>query len=251
MRTRLFGLFWVVLFSSTTFASEFEYPELMVAPRASERLKMEAQTESEGKWLRFWPLQISALATFTMGLSTLSLATYSDTSPNIPIVEPNTTVSNRRATGMMGVAVGGAWLLTSIIMSAAYTPYQNGWDSVKGLPTGSKREQLTRERMAEEILADANAMAWRLTILSVVTNFGISLYATKETINGTIQPILPLASAALSLVPVLFRFKWMSVYAQHLDYKKKIYGPIASIQPGAIEMTRGTVSPGLTLAVSF
>lgn len=225
-------------------ANEFEYPELMVAPRASERLKMEAQAENEGKWLRFWPIQLSAISTLSMGLSAAANAQFPGE------VEPR--VSDRRITGYMGATVGAAWLVTSIIMSAVNTPYQTGWDTVKAMPASTKREQLTRERVAEEILADASAMGWRLTILSTVTQFGVSLYTTRLAgLDATITPILALTSATLSVLPVLFRFKWIGVYAQHQDYKKKIYGPIAQLQPGLVELTRGELSPGLAFSLTF
>lgn len=238
--------------TSWVHATEFEYPELMVAPRASERLKMEAQEEAESRMLRFWPIQLSALSTMVSGFASMSLATYA--SPTTTFAEPSEVVNNRRANGLIGVGVGGIWLLTTVVMSMTYTPYQKGWNDVKSLPSGSKREQLTRERLAEEVLSDANAMAWRLTIMSVATNFGANAYAMlarDNTISGTLQPVLPLLGMALSLTPLLFKFRWMSVFGQHMEYKKKIYGPIASLRPLALDPRSASLTPGLTLSIQF
>src|SRR4051794_25473824 len=54
-------------FASMSFAADtkhYDYPELLVSPRASERLQREAKQEEHNSWTSHIPIQTSALTTF-------------------------------------------------------------------------------------------------------------------------------------------------------------------------------------------
>ncbi|HUP58575.1 MAG TPA: hypothetical protein VM598_14045 [Bdellovibrionota bacterium] len=217
-------------------ADTFEYPELLVAPRASERLEMEARAESESRWSRFAPIQVSALATLLTGITQSGgVDLRNDPSKRSPIA---------------GYAVGGGWLAATLILSATYRPYESGSAEVKGLPKGSPREQLVRERMAEEAIERAASLGKRLKWVSAATNLGANLYMVSNSEGGTFAKTSGAVAMALSLTPLIFPSRWELIACEQREYKKKIYAPIASLGT-LVEPVTLKPAPGLSLSFSF
>jgi hypothetical protein len=217
-------------------ADTFEYPELMVAPRASERREMEARTEAESRWSRLAPLQVSALATLAAGIAQSGgVDARNDPGKRSPIA---------------GIAVGGGWLAATLILSATYRPYESGSAEIKALPKGSPREQLVRERMAEESLERAASLGKRLKWISAATNLGAGIYMMSNAQDGTFAKTADAVAMALSLTPLIFPMRWELVACEQNEYKKKIYAPIAAA--GAlVEPLTGRPAPGLAISFSF
>jgi len=218
----------------------FDYPELSVVPRASDRLQTESAKESGSKMTAFLPVQVSALATLTAGI-----ASYNSQAP---------------VSSYVGLGVGGAWLLASTIMMLSYHPYSSSIDEITAMPKGSPREQLARERAAEEVIKSAAKFGERIKWLSVITNFGASLamFALEgKTLTGSsvgdknmTAEIFMGASAVLALTPLLFKFHWTEVADEQADYKKRIYGPVAQPTILADVNTRALV-PGVMFSLRF
>src|SRR4051812_12685888 len=78
-------------------AADYDYPELMVTPSASERLTMQGKSEESKRWTTHLPIQASALMTLTAG-----------------ILQKD---KNGARTGLAGIAVGGSWLIGTFILS--------------------------------------------------------------------------------------------------------------------------------------
>lgn len=194
---------------------ELDYPELTVTPRASERLDMESKKETNSRWTKFIPLQVSALSTFTAGLL------YSAKPTTNPLENPG-------AMKFAGLAVGGGWIAATLVLSAMHTPYQSSNAEVSALPKGTTREKLTRERLAEEAIDGAASLGRKLTWLSVITNVGANAAMLSKVESGSFSMILCGVGAAAAFTPLIFGTNWGTVAAEQREYKKKIYAPVAS-----------------------
>lgn len=225
---------------SADLLKNLSYPELQVTPRASDRLHMEKKSERSEAWLRFWPVQISAVATLGAGL--IASGDYPDTAS--PDREDNVDWASRTA-----IATGAVWLAASTYMALTYRPYHVAYGKNKKQPAGNQREQLTKERLAEEALADAAQMGRRVRFLSFLTNFLASGYVAasgdkKSQIAGGL-------GAVLSLAPLIFRSHWEGVHKTHKLYKKRIYGPVASAFVVPDHQGQNQIVPALTWNFRF
>ncbi len=226
----------------------YDYPELSVVPRASARLQSEAQREADREWTNFLPIQLSGLATLAAGVAAFD--------PSDP------------SAGHLGIGIGAGWLVLTGVLSVTYEPYRSAYRyDVGPMPKGTIREQLAREREAEEDIKSIAAMGERLKWLSVVTNLGTSIYmiaksgsnsnscvncpnsSTTSSANTTAQGF-GIASAAISLFPLIFRFHWHDVAESQMDYKKRIFAPVANVTFFHDPMT-GKEVPGMALSLRF
>ncbi|MBI4925492.1 MAG: hypothetical protein HY843_06160 [Bdellovibrio sp.] len=196
-------------------SSSFEYPELLVTPRASDRLELEARKEAGSQWRRHFPIQISALSTL--------LAGYFQLSNNNPTKDPTA------KSGLAGVAVGGVWLVTTLALSMAFTPYVSELHEIRTMPSKTQREQLSRERLAEESFERTARLATRLQWLSFLSNFGTSVYLTVNVKTETISVPADIVAIIFSFAPLVFQYSWKYIQQDQEEYKKKIYGPLTGI----------------------
>jgi len=219
-------------------SEQFDYPELSVVPRASDRLENESHQESRRRLWTFLPIQVSGAMTAVAGLTMYDSPT-------------NTTP------GLIGMSVGGAWILTGTALSLLYSPYGSVAKEISALPKGSVREQLTRERRAEEELKYTAMLMNRVKWLSVATNLGAGVYmvtqrgALGSTYNNTALTLgTTIATMAFSVLPIAFKTYWEQVWDQQHDYKKRIFAPVASATIFTEPVTRAA-APGLMLSLAF
>lgn len=204
----------------TSYAQNLSYPELSVAPRASDRLQTEANAESQNRFFTHIPIQTSAAATLIAGVMSIN-------DPGQPVEVEGASPSSYWA-GITGVAVGGGWLALTGLMSVAYTPYKTGAAAIRAMPKGTTHEQLTRERAAEEQINAPARLGTRLTYLSVITNLGANAFIVASAAESTAR-VTGAIAIALSAAPLLFDYRWNEVADYQRDYKKRIYGPLSSI----------------------
>ena len=215
---------------------ELDYPELQVAPRASERLQTESKRETTSPYLNYIPMMTSSTMTFAAGLAQLSgKDPGKDTSGSSPVV---------------GLVVGGGWLAAEVLMMRGYRPYSTPLVEVNALPKGTLREKLVRERTSEEAIESAARMGRRLTLISVITNVGAGAYMLTKATSGSFSFAADLITMAVAFTPVIFPFRWQTVANDQHDYKKKIFAPVASAtfykEPGT-----GNLAPGMLLGLAF
>lgn len=213
------------------------YPELMVAPKASERLKREANMEQSGNWKEYLPLQVSGLTTFLAGMTAQSDL---DEDKDKDGIGPK-----------LAMVIGGSWVALSSWMQYSYRPYISGHRQTAKLPYGSKREQLAAERYAEEKINNAASMARKLKWLSFGTNLAASAYALSSAKSESTGQGVAAFGVLASALPILFPMKWEQVSEDQQSYKKKIFGPITF--SNTVLMDPGTMRPtmGLGLYTSF
>ncbi|MFW7380730.1 MAG: hypothetical protein ACOH5I_18090 [Oligoflexus sp.] len=227
MKLQLTKLLLLLSCSSPLLADEalkFDYPELLVAPRASDSLLRYARQEQEGQAFNLLQIQIPAVLNFFTGLQVMNEKADAISLRDDP--QKNQRLKN---TGMAATAVSGAWLALSLSMTLWYEPYSDGVGEVRRYPAKNRREDLIRERIAEEYISKASQLAQRLTHLSAASQgiMSIALMSNSENDQAKLQAGLA-GLAALS--PYLFQLHWVQNHRQHQQYKKKIYGPIASLQ---------------------
>lgn len=196
---------------------QLEYPELQVVPRATERLAFEAQNESESGWISHWPMQVSALSTIYLGVS--AGGSY----------PPNATPEQKKAldtASTTAIGIGGFWLGTTIFY-AFNRPYTTGMNRVKKIKSTDKRSDLSRERAAEEALEAPAKNMKSLQKLSMISNVFAAMYVGGYADSGTKR--VAFVSALLALTPWIFEDRYVETWEKHLEYKRKIYTPLASV----------------------
>lgn len=197
------------------------YPELEVTPRASERLEIEAKREDKKKWFALGAIQFSSLMT-------ILASNQAEVSEDLDSADPSDaqTINAYDDYQQDALILGSAWFLLAAAVSGAYRPYRSGFNEIKDMPAKTKREQLTRERLAEESLYGPSKMAETLKWLSVLTQ-GFINYRLISDGNDTAKSVAGVATLA-ALAPLAFESRWVSVARNHKMYKKKIYGPLGT-----------------------
>lgn len=214
------------------FCGELDYPELMVTPRASERVRIEAAKEPRDRWTRHAAIQASALTTLVAASMQIS------------------TSSGDNASKILGFTVGSSWIVTTLALSNFYTPYQTSLDELNGMPAKTQRESLTKERTAEETIYRAGKLGSNLSLLSFGTNFLASAYMLTRADKSTKSFPIDFLAVLTSFSPLIFSSSWQVIANDHRDYKKRIYGPVASatLLP---EAATGKVVPGVALSMNW
>jgi hypothetical protein len=216
-------------------AGEFDYPELLVTPRASDRITTEAAKEPGNRWTSLVPMQVSALATLTAGI-------FQQTA--------DTTTLRNLDSGLVGIGTGGALLAASFAIEALYSPYASAAREIAAMPAKTPREQLTRERAAEEAIRAAARMHRRIKWISVLANAGVNGYMASQNKSATVPMAIDGVAFLFAFAPVVFGSHAENVHNEQESYKKRIYAPIASVsllsEPGT-----GNAVPGATLRLSF
>lgn len=234
-KTLLLVLGLILIFTfSNLLASDSDYPELAVTPRASEKVVSEAGKEKNLRWTMHVPVQASSFVTL------LGAMMHKDKSD--PASGANT----------LGIAIGGGFLIGTFALSALHTPYINAYQETFRMPNKSAREQLSRERINEQAINDAAALGKRIAIISTASNLFANAYMFINAKNKSSGQTFNLLGVITSFAPIVFKTRWESVAEQHNEYKKRIYGPITSIE--MIPIMNGNsleFAPAGVLAFSF
>lgn len=212
------------LLCSTTFAADenlftnLDYPELQVAPRATERLTQLAEMEDRNGPLLEWTMWTSGLVTLAAGLK--HRGAYKEEFPS----EVQKRDSDYASTA--GILVGAGWITLGTYMGFKH------WSAarlveVKRIQVKDKRGELARERMAEEALEYAANTTSTLETLSVWTNLAASIYITSYATEE--NKVYGLLAATTSFLPWLFPNAYTINYKKHIEYKKKIYAPLVGV----------------------
>ncbi len=230
---------FITLVTLTCFAgsalAQQNYPELLVAPRASERLKREAVVEADNAFTDHLPIQVSGVTTFLAGA-----LINNDLKKDSDGVGPK-----------VAMAVGGAWIAASVWMQASRRPLHRAAQDVKNLPYQSARDQLAAERLAEEHIDETARFYQKLKWLSVSTNLLSSAYALSEAETGSTGEALGYVGVLGAFAPLLFSHRAEQVSEDQRSYKKKVMGPVTFTNGVLMDPFRGRLVPGLSLAATF
>lgn len=233
--TKVSILLTVLAVSTAASAAEFEYPELAVAPRASERIESEAAREGADRWVHA-SIEAPAAMSILSGIVLLANGTDDDPAKSWPKYAP-----------WAGIGVGAAWIGLTEWALKANPPYAAAARELSGMPKKTTREQLVRERRAEEALENTASSARKMKYFSFLTNAGAGVFMAAAAKDRSFGRVFAIASVATAFTPLLFSHTWEKTADAQRDYKKRIYGPITgvSILPAN---SRGDVAPGLVLA---
>jgi hypothetical protein len=211
------------MISHTTLAaagstSDFEYPELMVSPSASERLQIQAKSENSESYTSHWAIQTSAA-------TTLLAAILAGSDPGKDSASNDDEPKANKTASLAGMAVGGGWLALTGVMSAVYSPYRSGLSDLSKIKKSNKKETLAYERFAEEALATPAHVSVVMKWASFVSNAVVGSMIVSSSKNDSTKILGGLAIATSSL-PLLFSHNWERTYQNQENYKKRVYGPI-------------------------
>jgi hypothetical protein len=239
--SRLLILTLLILSATVTQTSQaedsYDYPELMVSPRASERIRLEIDRENSGGFFKNHKgLQLAGLTTLIAGvLQSSNVDIQNDVNENSPKV---------------GMLIGGGWLLATTFLDMSYKPYRAGYEDIKRVKGKSKRDQLTRERLAEEAINSAGKLGKRLDYLGVATNLLAGAYMMSNVKKDTISEVTNLVAIVTAFTPLLFQNHWSDVSKTQNSYKKKVYGPI-SFSPVLFDQSTEKYVSGAKFAFTF
>jgi hypothetical protein len=218
-----FALSLTVFLPSVSYAAveakEFEYPELLVSPSASERLAAEAKNENKRRWSAHWAIQASALTTLLAGMSS---------SGDPGVATKDGSEKKTKIAGTMATYIGAIWLGTTGVMSATYTPYQTGMAGLKGMAQGTKKEKLAYERRAEEALYAPSSVATVMKWTAFISNLTANALVMSSATQGSTK-LMGSIGILGSILPVAFEHEWNSVERYQNEYKKRIYGPLTDV----------------------
>jgi hypothetical protein len=216
-------------------SQDWDYPELMVAPRASERLEREARIENRRAFALLWPVWAPGLANLSAGILQLS--------------RTNVGADPSKYGAYTGIFVGGGWVVGSYLLTLAYRPYASGLEETSKMPKGTTREQLARERVAEEWIDNASTSGSALRYLSAATNLFVAARLLMTANWATISLYTDATAAAVALTPLIFGTRWNRVSRDQREFKKRIFRPVASTL--WVRTSEQTLSPALGLSWNF
>jgi hypothetical protein len=219
----------------------FEYPELSVVPRATERVQMEAQKDREQRWKTHLPILAPALGNLVAGTTLLLNGTRSDTHP---------TDTSSKVAPWVGMGTGLVW--TALILGVVDRQdfYQEGLIEATKIPARTQKDLLMRERLAEESIHRAGKLARKLKWLSAISNLGAGAFMIGAAKENSVASYVSIGAAATAFIPFLFPHRWELTESIHEDYKRRIYAPIAQVT--LLREPSGTsFVPGLSLALRF
>ena len=217
---------------------KLDYPELQVVPRASQRLKMEAMEEDSNWYYAHWQVELAGLSTLYLGITAKSMER----------ADLNATQSADATTFYtITQAVGLGWLVAGAVMGAK-KPYNSGVQMASRFSEKGERGALLRERLAEEALERPARVMQILSVASMWSCLFTNVYTgTYLSDKGKVTASL---AVMMSLLPMAFQDHSVTVYQKHLEYKKKIYGPMTSMGLG-VERSTGAFYPMTQLSWNF
>lgn len=169
---RIYVALMLSLFVVTVNAEEqlqkSNYPELQVIPLASERVKMESQTDGS-KFIGGYGMYVgSAIATMGAGIYALT--------------DPSKNNSDNKIVGALNVGVGATFAGLGLYFGRFQHPYRVANNSLSKMSTKSTSEALIKERMAEEQIDDIASFNYRLRIMTGIaqTALAVGLFATGK-----------------------------------------------------------------------
>ncbi len=221
---------------------EYVYPELSVVPKASEQILNQSLKEKNGSIGNHLPLLVPASMTFLAGL------VEQISGARVDLSRPN---SANQYAPWVGMGVGAAWWAVSLGILNRLEIHESASKEVASLPTGTQRDQLLKERRAEEAIDKAGAIARRMKWISFGSNLLASGFMAGTAKDGNASLYFALASAATSFAPILFPHSWESLEDQHRDYKKRIYAPVAGITFLKDPRSSIALTPGFSVSLNF
>ena len=199
----------LVLLSIDSYAQQLMYPELNVVPRASERIRLEAVREIRGQAMEYLPLIAPGIMTLAAGAMASGSLQDGDEESYSPAV---------------AIGVGAVTVLATSWAALSYRPYKSAYKRIQKLPARNKREQLKRERMAEEEIKALKSIGLKTRLTIAITNAAAAGYLSgtidDSTDEGKQAKSISAISQVVSLLPLFFPMRWETVADEQEKYKK-------------------------------
>ena len=196
-----------------------DYPELQMAPSASESLQLKSRDEAYSWWYDFWPFYLSSAA--TIGLGFIADKHFFDSLDENRKRDAQMRASLAKGVGGIGI-LGAIWL-------ASRRPYQTGWKKIQSISKSGRRSKLVRERMAEETLERAAKPVQILQPIFAFTNLFIILSVAKFVDFNSNDKTYLFFAGAMASAPLFFENWYIYNYKKHQEYKRNIFLPVISM----------------------
>lgn len=204
-----------ILSSQLALAQNYQYPELMVVPKATATLQREAKKEKTTTFTRYLPIQVAAAGALLVGLRARNRT-------------ENGASSATSVYGNTAIGAGVAFLSVTTILGVMTSPYRDGLSEVSRMRGKGRAGILDRERRAEEVLDDAGDLAWNLSLWSAISTTALSGAIASSADDDSVKAAAAMG-VLVGLVPLFWQARATTVMERHHDYKKRIYGPVASL----------------------
>lgn len=218
-KTGIFSLVLLVSAGGSTLHAQapapkegYSYPELLVVPRASQRLTTLANQENKSRARTHFVLQAPAFFTLLAGASAMSMKE-----------------AKSKEAAVIASGIGLGWLLGTFSLGAMYTPYRTGQQEITAMSEKTLEQTLAKERRAEEALYFPAYVMRRLQYIATFTNFAGAIAITSLTEENDKVKAVAGVAAVMAFLPLVFDHPWITNYDQQQDYKKRIYGPVAEL----------------------
>ena len=199
------------------------YPELLVVPKASERLQMEADRE-KNEILNGYELYLASVGV-TMLSGVFSQLNKDSRNPD------------NEKVNYLTMGVGAAFSGVAAYLALSGTPYLNADKLIKKMPADNEKLQLIKERIAEERIDEIARFNKRLRYFTSFAQIGlgIALMATSSVedhdedsdthrdIKNTNSIYAGGANIAAALFNIFLCHPSETVSGKQKEYKKKIY----------------------------
>lgn len=214
-RVALIGL---LLVSSSAFSETidqgFHYPELEVAPHASQRIADEVKYEERQDLLFMAPWLLPGALNLMAGIGYFQETKNDEKLSKTP--------------AGVAIGIGGFWVATAFVLPRNYRPYTDAQRSLQKMNGKSERDQLVRERYAEERLMSAARFGRYLKYIGILSNFAAGAGISSQSKSANVQAFAA-GAMVFSILPWFFEPRWEENYDRHEEYKRKIYAPLAQI----------------------
>lgn len=246
------GFFLVLLFlilgleSRAAENADFDYPELSVVPRATEQVLAESIRNRDSAISKHWTLLAPATMTFLAGSMELIGGTKVD-GDGASGAETN----SLRYFPWIGIGVGAAWWAIVLGLVEPQDEHASAVEEIKSLPSKTTREQLFRERRAEEAISKAASLTRKLKWISIGTNLLAGVIVSGTAKQETAGVYFGAGAVATAFIPLLFSHRWDDLDQRHQDYKKRIYAPVAGVTFLKDQRLSSLIYPGLSLSFAF
>lgn len=246
MRSILAFIFPIIISLNVFSQENYTYPELEVVPRASERVKGEYKNDGDNFFKYQWQYVLPSSITLVGGIMLMNNPSLTGNESADQLADKEDTAKQY---GTLAAAIGAGWIGFSYFLNKYYQPYRGAMVKMKSIKGNSKKDELARERIAEEHMLNANELTRKLRWFNFGTNLTMSIAIAAK---GDDEKVLPFGVLGIitSITPLIFPHYWEATYDSHMYYKKRIYGPVvrADFLHNTID---DTYFPGFTYSMRF
>ena len=196
----------VISYKATKDAAKKIPPKPLATEKVTKLAKMEAKVSAAHLWPAF------LTGTLTTAAGVMALNEESDNTEVVlsdrETIKKEDKLQRVQQAGRVAAAVGAISLITTYLIGANYTPYQDCQKKLHSLPTGPSRLSApVKESKARSCINKATEIGWALSWIPVITGFLGSAYVVSEAQQAQTRAAGGLAAIS-SMGPLVWKNFW-------------------------------------------